>query len=78
MPLRDRAKISRQNASVAFPNGRLVPHLAKRGIGMVRYPRADTTMRYFQMDHPVVGGYGPHKVALRRAISLAVDAERGG
>jgi ABC-type transport system substrate-binding protein len=28
------------------------------------------------MEHPVVGGVEPHKVALRRAISLAVDVER--
>ena len=28
------------------------------------------------MEHPVVGGYEPSKVALRRAISLAVDVER--
>ena len=28
------------------------------------------------MEHPIVGGYEPHKVALRRAIGLAVDVER--
>jgi ABC-type transport system substrate-binding protein len=28
------------------------------------------------MEHPVVGGYEPHKVALRRAISLGIDIER--
>jgi ABC-type transport system substrate-binding protein len=28
------------------------------------------------MGHPVVGGYEPHKVALRRAIALAVDIDR--
>jgi len=63
-------------AHVAFPNNRLAPHLARRGITMVRYPRPDTTISYFQMDDPVVGGYEPHKVALRRAISLAVDVDR--
>jgi ABC-type transport system substrate-binding protein len=31
---------------------------------------------YFGMEHPVVGGYTPDKVALRRALSLAVDVER--
>ena len=44
-------------------------HLAKQGIQMVRYPRADVAVSYFAMEHPVVGGYEPHKVALRRAIS---------
>jgi ABC-type transport system substrate-binding protein len=61
---------------VAIPNNALAPNLAKREVGMVRYPRADVAMSYFAMEHPVVGGYEPHKVALRRAISLAVDVER--
>ncbi|MBX3635688.1 MAG: bicyclomycin resistance protein [Rubrivivax sp.] len=63
-------------ASVAIPNNELAPHLVKRGVQMVRYPRADVSVSYFAMEHPVVGGYEPHKVALRRAISLAVDIDR--
>jgi ABC-type transport system substrate-binding protein len=61
---------------IAIPNNRLAPNLAKKGIRMVRYARSDAAMSYFQMENPVVGGYEPHKVALRRAISLAVDIER--
>jgi hypothetical protein len=30
----------------------------------------------FNMEHPVVGGYTPEKVALRRAIFLAYDVQR--
>jgi len=63
-------------ATVAFPNNKLAPNLAKQGIQMVRYPRADVAVSYFAMEHPVVGGHEPHKVALRRALSLAVDVER--
>jgi ABC-type transport system substrate-binding protein len=63
-------------APTAIPNNQLAPHLAKKGVGMVRYPRADVSVSYFGMEHPVVGGYEPHKVALRRAISLGVDVER--
>jgi ABC-type transport system substrate-binding protein len=62
-------------ANIAFPNNELAPHLAKRGVQMVRYPRTDVSVSYFGMEHPVVGGYEPHKVALRRAISLAVDLD---
>ncbi len=62
--------------SSAIPNNQLAPYLAKRGIGMVRYPRADVAMSYFGMENPVVGGYEPHKVALRRAIAMAVDIDR--
>ena len=42
----------------------------------MRYPRADASLSYFDMDDPVVGGYTPEKVALRRAIALAVDVEQ--
>jgi len=63
-------------AGIAIPNDRLAPNLAKRGIQMVRFARADVAVSYFGMENPVVGGYTPAKVALRRAISLAVDTER--
>jgi ABC-type transport system substrate-binding protein len=52
----------------AAPNGQLAPHLARRGIRMRRQPNADLTYVYFNMEDPVVGGYTPDKVALRRAI----------
>jgi ABC-type transport system substrate-binding protein len=63
-------------ATLIIPNGKLAPHLAKRGLQMERYPRADVSVSYFGMENPVVGGYTPDKVALRRAISLAVDVEQ--
>ena len=63
-------------AGAAFPGGQLAPHLARRGIQMVRFARADVAMSYFAMENPVVGGYTPAKVALRRAMSLAVDTDR--
>ncbi len=63
-------------ANSAIPNNKLAPNLAKRGIQMVRYPRADVAVSYFGMENPVVGGYEPHKVALRRAMSLGVDLDR--
>jgi ABC-type transport system substrate-binding protein len=69
-------RIPDQFCEQALPNNKLAPHLAKRGIQMVRYQRNDVSVSYFAMEHPVVGGYTPDKVALRRAISLAVDVER--
>ena len=63
-------------AHIAIPNNQLAPNLAKRGIGMLRVPRADVALTYFGMEHPLVGGNTPDKVALRRAIALAVDVER--
>jgi ABC-type transport system substrate-binding protein len=63
-------------ADVAMPNNQLAPNLKKRGVTLVRYPRADVALSYFNMEDPVVGGYTPEKVALRRAVSLAVDLDR--
>lgn len=64
-------------APLIVPNGNLAPGLQKRGIKMDRTPRASVDMILFNIEHPLVGGYEPAKVALRRAISLAysVDSE---
>ena len=60
----------------AMPEGRLAPHLAKRGVQAWRRLETGNTYMYFNMEHPVVGGYTPDKVALRRAIGLALDIPR--
>ena len=62
--------------TLAAPNGVLAPHLAKRGIGMRQSVVPTSTYTYFAMEHPVVGGYTPERVALRRAIALAYDTDR--
>ena len=67
-------RLPNEFAPVAIPNNRLAPHLAKRGIRMTRAPAVDATFSYFGMENPVVGGYTPEKVALRRAIALAYDS----
>ena len=61
--------------NTTIPNGRLAPNLAARGIGMDRTTELDLAFTYFGMEHPVVGGYTPEKVALRRAISLGYDID---
>lgn len=64
-------------ANLIVPNGKLAPNLVKRGVQIDRDLRAAVDMALFNMEHPVVGGYTPEKVALRRAIGLAysVDSE---
>ncbi len=59
-----------------MPNGKVAPNLAKKGVQGWRQVRADLAATFFNMDDPVVGGYTPEKVALRRAISLGYDVER--
>jgi ABC-type transport system substrate-binding protein len=61
-------------ANQVLPNNKLAPNLAKRGIQMERVPLSDVTFAYFNMQDPVVGGYTPEKVALRRAMGLAYEA----
>ena len=60
----------------AMPSGKLAPHLAKRGVQATRSPGSDVTLLVFNMENPIVGGYTPAQVALRRAISLGNDVER--
>ncbi len=62
-------------ASIAVPNGRLAPFLGKKGIRLQRLLQPGMTMSFFFMEHPLVGGYTPDKVALRRAIGLAFDGD---
>ena len=62
-------------ASIAAPNGELAPFLAKKGVRLQRSLRPDMSMSFFFMEHPLVGGYTPGKVALRRAIALAFDGD---
>ncbi len=61
---------------VALPAGRVAPHLAKRGIRVERAVMPSTYYTMFNMEHPLVGGYAPPQVALRRAIGLAIDVAR--
>ena len=59
----------------AAPNGELAPYLARQGIRLQKSLQPDMGMSFFYMDDPVVGGYTPDKVALRRAIGLAFDGD---
>lgn len=59
-----------------LPRGQLAPNLASQGIQAYRALLADVLFTVFNMDDPVVGGYTPARVALRRAIALATDCRR--
>jgi len=72
----DFVRVPPEFTAQAMPNGKLAPNLARRGIQGDRYVNADFTMTWFNMEDPVVGGYTPEKVALRRAVGLAYDIER--
>jgi ABC-type transport system substrate-binding protein len=69
-------RLPNEFATVAIPNNQLAPNLVKQGILMDRAPLADVTLAsLFNIENPVVGGYAPEKVALRRAIALAYNSD---
>ncbi len=63
-------------SSLAMPGGKLAPNLAKSGIVGYRTVGPEGVLTVYNMDDPVVGGYTPARIALRRALNLAVDIPR--
>jgi ABC-type transport system substrate-binding protein len=53
----------------------LVPPLAKRGVVLHRQIEPSLAFFFFNLDDPLVGGYEPAKIALRRAVALGYDRE---
>ena len=45
----------------------------RAGYGYRAEPQLDLIFRAFNMEDPVLGGFSPDKIALRKAISLAID-----
>ena len=68
-------RVAAEFANVAIPNNKLAPNLVKRGMTMDRNPGVEVTFTYYGMENPIIGGYTPEKVALRRAISLGYSNE---
>ena len=69
----DMTRVPYEFAASAAPDGRLAPNLARRGMHLHQVAQPDVTYTYFNMEDPVVGGYTPERVALRRAIALGYD-----
>jgi ABC-type transport system substrate-binding protein len=57
----------------ALANGKLKPDLAAKGIVHQVLVRPNVVFTYFNMEDPVVGGYTPERIALRRAICMAYN-----
>jgi ABC-type transport system substrate-binding protein len=69
-------RVPNEFIQVAMPGGKVAPNLARQGVRGTITLVSDVTFTYFNMEDEVVGGLEPHKVALRRAIGLAVDLDR--
>jgi len=53
----------------------LKPELAGKGVVRMRYSAPTIIFTYFNMKGPVVGGYSPAQIALRRAIAMGFNVE---
>jgi ABC-type transport system substrate-binding protein len=60
-------------SDMVLSDGRLKPGLAERGIRLTQFAPLQTYYMWMNMEDPVIGGYGPQQVALRRAISLSYN-----
>ena len=60
-------------ATTVLDGSKLKLELAAAGVKLHRQVEPSLGFFFFNMDDPVVGGYSPEKVALRRAIVMAQD-----
>ena len=60
--------------NVLDPPATLKPRLAQQGIQLGRGVQPAITYTYFNMEDPIVGGYTPERIALRRAVSMGYNA----
>ena len=69
----DYVRVPSTLSSNVLSGAALKPEFAKRGIVLHREISPSISFFFFNLDHPLVGGYTPEKIALRRAISMGYD-----
>jgi len=62
-------------ATRLLDNGKLKPEYAARGVTRIAFPEPFGFYLYFNVADADIGGMGNARIALRRAIALAFDAE---
>ncbi|MEP6607280.1 MAG: ABC transporter substrate-binding protein [Burkholderiaceae bacterium] len=71
----DTVNVPLEFINIAAPKGKIAPSLARRGIELDQVINPDVVLTLFNMEHPMLGGYTPAQVALRRAISLGYNVD---
>ena len=61
--------------ATALIGDKLAPDLAAKGISIYRAPPPAVSYTAFNFRDPIVGGFSPEKLALRRAIALAYNGD---
>ncbi len=59
--------------NVLGPNATLKPPYVAEGVRLARAMQPALSYCYFNMDDPIVGGYTPERIALRRAIVMGLN-----
>ena len=57
------------------PNNDLLQTWVAQGVNMYRSVEPDIRYQFYNMKDPVIGGYTPEKIALRRAIIMGFDVD---
>lgn len=68
-------EVPQQLTHMVVSSGKLRPELAKQGIALTLFPRMQVDYMWMNMQDPVVGGYTPEKIALRRAIAMSYNRD---
>ena len=61
-------------AGNVLDGARLKPAYVKKGVVLHRQIEPTVAFYFFNLDNPVVGGYAPAQIALRRAIAMGFDS----
>jgi ABC-type transport system substrate-binding protein len=75
LDLLDSPGVPNEFTEQAVPGGKLKPELAAKGIRHSVLLRPNVYFTYFNMEDPLVGGYTPEKIALRRAIGMGYNVD---
>ncbi|BBB65424.1 heme-binding protein [Undibacterium sp. YM2] len=62
-------------SNMVLDDGKLKPGLQQQGVRLSLFTPLQTYYMWMNMEDPVIGGYTPEKIALRRAIALSYDSK---
>lgn len=69
----DYDKLPQIAAPTVMDGTKLKPEFVRQNIGLYRVSEPELTYTLFNMRDPVVGGYAPEKIALRRAMAMSYN-----
>lgn len=62
-------------SNMVMQDGKLKPELETKGVHLSLFTALQTYYMWMNMEDPVLGGYTPGKIALRRAIAMSYNLE---